>query len=273
MNRDADAATSAQSFIPIKPRRAFEEVIFQIEQAIMGGKLRVGDRLPNERELAKIFELSRQSVREGLRILEAFGVLSARRGVGPDSGLIVSAEGSSGFGALLRLYASLQRVPVWDLVQIRETLEIVWARAAAERAVPEETAQIVAAAEAMVGVTGLEEFQQLDVAFHIAIAHRSGNAFAPVFMEAVREAMAREMLRAFHALPDWPAERRILIAEHLDIANKIRAGTGEAAAAAISTHIRGFYGRALRDLAADRAVRAGSLRGLRARSAAARTAS
>ena len=65
-------------------------------------------------------------------------------------------------------------------------------------------------------------------------------------MEALREAMSREMLVRFEALSDWPAERELLVAEHLMIAEKIQARDGAGAAAAMSRHIRGFYGRALR---------------------------
>jgi DNA-binding GntR family transcriptional regulator len=64
-------------------------------------------------------------------------------------------------------------------------------------------------------------------------------------MEAIRESMARVMLIAFSQLTDWDAERKLLASEHLDIANKIRAGQGEAAAQALHAHICGFYGRVL----------------------------
>ena len=61
-------------FRPVARRRAFEDVIVQVEDAIAGGRQRPGDRLPPERELAQILAVSRASVREALRVLEAFGV-------------------------------------------------------------------------------------------------------------------------------------------------------------------------------------------------------
>ena len=91
------------AFAPVKQRRAFEDIIVQVENAILEGRLRVGDRLPPERELAEIFNVSRASVREALRVLEAFGVLSARRGTGAESGSIVSAQNGSPLSGLLRL--------------------------------------------------------------------------------------------------------------------------------------------------------------------------
>jgi GntR family transcriptional regulator, transcriptional repressor for pyruvate dehydrogenase complex len=243
-------ADQATGFRPIRPRRAFEEVILQLKEAVVEGRLAVGDRLPNERELAKLFNVSRQSVREGLRMLEGFGVLTARRGVGPDSGWIVSGDGTSGLGVLLDLYTSLQRIPVWDLLEIREALEVLSARSAAARGNARETHRLVSSAKDMAVVSDREKFLQADTEFHVLIAKTSGNTLAPILMEAIREAMARVMLLAFEAVTDWPSERELLVCEHLEIADKIQAGQGDAAAQALSKHIRGFYGRALKDIAA-----------------------
>ena len=64
-------------------------------------------------------------------------------------------------------------------------------------------------------------------------------------MEALREAMGREMLKAFTLLPDWMAERSRLVSEHASIASAIADGDGDAAADAVAAHIRGFYARLL----------------------------
>jgi GntR family transcriptional repressor for pyruvate dehydrogenase complex len=232
---------------PVRPGRAFEGVILQIRQAMVEGRLGLGDRLPHERELATRFAVSRQSVREALRMLEGFGLLSARRGVGPESGWIVTDDGGAGLSVLLDMYASVQRISVWDTLEIRESLEMLSARGAAVGASAEEKAALVAMAHAMEHVTGSGEYLACDTDFHVAIATRSGNALAPLFMSAIRDAMARVMLTASRALPDWPAERALLTSDHIQIATLIEAGNGEAAAQALSAHIRGFYGRWLKD--------------------------
>jgi DNA-binding GntR family transcriptional regulator len=58
------------------------------------------------------------------------------------------------------------------------------------------------------------------------------------------------MVLAIENLPDWPAEREILMREHVEIARAIAASDGDGAARLLSEHIRGFYGRALREDAA-----------------------
>ena len=108
-------------------------MIVQVEDAITDGRLGPGDRLPPERELAQILQVSRSSVREALRVLEAFGVLAARRGRGADAGSIVTAGEQNGLAGLLRIYSTLLKVPLSDLVELRVAIEAMTARAAAER--------------------------------------------------------------------------------------------------------------------------------------------
>ena len=236
------------AFAPVKQRRAFEDIIVQIENDILEGRLKVGDRLPPERELAEIFSVSRASVREALRVLEAFGVLSARRGTGAESGSIVSAQNESPLSGLLRLYASLLQMPITDLLDVREALEMLTARQAAGRARPEELAQLGAIVESMRRIKSPEEFLTLDTEFHLTLARASGNTVVPLILGAVRDAIARQMLLAFQALDEagrWNAERAFLVKEHASLVQAIAAGDPEAAARVFSHHVRAFYTRVL----------------------------
>src|SRR4051812_46206283 len=94
-------------FRPVAQRRAFEDVIVQVEEAIAAGRLQAGDRLPPERDLAAQMRVSRASVREALRVLEAFGVIAARRGRGADAGSVVTTSEQNGLAGLLRIYSLL----------------------------------------------------------------------------------------------------------------------------------------------------------------------
>ena len=106
-------------FKPVPRRRAFEDVIVQVEEAIADGRIGPGDRLPPERELAGQLRVSRASVREALRVLEAFGVVTSRQGRGADAGSVVSAGDQNGLAGLLRIYSLLMKVPLSDLVDLR----------------------------------------------------------------------------------------------------------------------------------------------------------
>lgn len=229
-------------FRPVARRRAFEEVILQLEDAIAEGDLGPGDRLPPERELASMLAVSRSSVREALRVLEAFGVLSARQGRGADAGSVVTAVDRNGLAGLLRLYASLLRIPLRDLVDLRVAVEAMTARAAAagggDGDAVRELAELTAA---MAHEHDKDRFLELDTGFHVALARASGNVLVPLLMEALREAIARAMRRAFDTVDDWPGTRDRIAAEHVVIARLVGDGDGEGAARAVEDHIRGFY--------------------------------
>ena len=250
------------AFAPVKQRRAFEDIIVQVENAILEGRLKVGDRLPPERELAEIFNVSRASVREALRVLEAFGVLSARRGTGAESGSIVSAQNESPLSGLLRLYASLLQMPITDLLDVREALEMLTARQAAERAGAEDIERLGGFIESMRRAKP-EEFLALDTQFHLTLARASGNSVAPLILGAVRDAIARQMLLAFQGLEEagrWNAERAFLVKEHAQLVEMIAAHDPEAAARAFSHHVHAFYTRVLSPTVAKPAKRAPSAR-------------
>lgn len=236
------------SFAPVKRRRAFEDIMLQIENAIHEGRLTVGDRLPPERELAEIFQVSRASVREALRVLEAFGVLSARRGTGADSGSILSAQHESPLSGLLRLYASLLQMPLQDLLDVREAIETLTARRAAERALPEDIERLTGIIDSMRNSHTPEGFLTLDTEFHVTLARASGNSVAPLIMGALRDAIAHQMLGAFNALEasgDWISERAWLIKEHAELLKTVASKDPEAAALAFGRHVHDFYHRVL----------------------------
>src|SRR5204862_6394506 len=85
---------------PVRGRRAFEEILLQLEEAISAGHLSAGDRLPPERELATRFQVSRTSVREALRVLETLGIVSVRRGA--ENGATLREEPGNALTQLLR---------------------------------------------------------------------------------------------------------------------------------------------------------------------------
>ena len=66
----------------VKRKRAYEDIVKQIQSLIEKGKLKKGDQLPTERELSEIFKVSRATVREAIFFLEAMKLVGRRQGVG-----------------------------------------------------------------------------------------------------------------------------------------------------------------------------------------------
>ncbi|HMD92505.1 MAG TPA: FCD domain-containing protein [Trebonia sp.] len=228
-------------FQAVEQRRTFEQILLQIEEAIIDGRLKPGDRLPPERDLAQTFGVSRASVREALRVLEMFGVIVARRGTGPDAGSIVAGSAQNGLESALRLHVGLLRIPTKDMVEMRAVLEQRAAQKAAERADDKMTRHLHEIVDGMRAATSIGDFNELDTEFHVELARVSGNALLPVLMEALRGTMRRAMLEGFERLPDWRAERDHLVGEHERMTSLIEAGDGEAAGAAVQSHVMRFY--------------------------------
>ena len=73
-------AASPLVFQALTPHRAFEDIAGQIRAQVASGNLKPGDRLPPERELAALFQVSRNTLREALRALEIAGMIESRKG-------------------------------------------------------------------------------------------------------------------------------------------------------------------------------------------------
>jgi GntR family transcriptional regulator, transcriptional repressor for pyruvate dehydrogenase complex len=228
-------------FQAVEQRRTFEQILLQIEEAIIDGRLKPGDRLPPERDLAATFGVSRASVREALRVLEMFGVIVARRGTGPDAGSVVADSAQNGLESALRLHVGLLRIPTKDMVEVRAILEEQAAQKAAERADDKRTSRLHEVVDGMRAATTIGDFNEFDTEFHVELARVSGNTLLPVLMEALRGTMRRAMLEGFERLADWRAERDHLVGEHERMIGLVEAGDGAGAAAAVHGHVMRFY--------------------------------
>lgn len=221
--------------------RAYEVVVDHVEEQILAGSLKVGDRLPGERDLATGLEVSRAAVREAIRTLEAQGVVRSGVGSGPDAGTVVSALPSAALTRLLRLHVALANFPIPDVVEARVMLERYSISLAAAHAGPERLADLRTALEAM-DDPALDRvaFNDLDTAFHIAIAEAAGNRLVADMTTAIRDAVRRTVLESFELLGDrWPQIATRLRAEHHAIHDVVAAGDGESAARLVEEHIRG----------------------------------
>src|SRR2546429_4374803 len=163
---------------------ASEEVIPQLREMIHRGELRPGDRLPPERDLAKLLGVSRPTLRAAIRSLAAVGVLQSRQGAGT---FVVKTEGSPSLDSSpLRLMASLHGFTSGEMFEARQSLEMAIAGLAAERATSE---QMTTMAEEIAGMyASLDEPEQFlfhDMRFHQTVAAASGNRILTSLMNMV----------------------------------------------------------------------------------------
>lgn len=159
-------------------QRIFEDLVSQIEGAILDGRLKAGDKLPAQRDLVDMFQTSRGSLREALRVLEQKGLLDIKRGV--RGGAVIKMPGVAPVAESLGLLVRHRKITLAELAEFREGVEGNVASIAARRATPADLRRIndlleQAGEYAGRGVEAWEPFCRVDNRIHLAIAKAAGN--------------------------------------------------------------------------------------------------
>lgn len=168
----------------IQPRRhdSTEQVIDLVRGLIAQGKLRPGDRLPPERELALRIGVSRPTVRAGLRALAAMGVTESRHG----SGTYIPSGPPRLDSEPLSFLAALHGVTREQMYEVRRVLEVAAAGLAAQRAKPEHLTEIAdEVASLFASLDDPQDFLVHDIRFHRAVALASENPIIASMVEMV----------------------------------------------------------------------------------------
>lgn len=158
-------------FETVMPRRIYRVIADQIAEKIRNGTFAVGSRLPSERDLAELMQVSRSSVREALIALEIRGLVDVRVG----SGVFVlaqEAEGDDDGAAADAQGAGLDASP-FELLDVRLMIEPDGAALAAQTGTAAQISEIRRIFGAMSASSSPDAF---DRDFHAAIAAASNNA-------------------------------------------------------------------------------------------------
>ena len=126
------APTVKPGFVPVKTQRAFEVICDQIRKELAERTLKVGDKLPPERELAAQFKVSRGALREALRSLEVAGIIHNVKGA--RGGAFVQAADAERVTQAMQDFIHLDRVSLDELTEARIALQEVIVRLACARA-------------------------------------------------------------------------------------------------------------------------------------------
>jgi GntR family transcriptional repressor for pyruvate dehydrogenase complex len=223
---------------PVSRRRTYELVLERLEEQIVEGELKVGDRLPPERDLAAMLGVSRSAVREAMRALEARGAVRSEVGTGADSGTTVTASSGDALSRLVRLHVALASFPLEDLVEARVMMERWSVGLAANNATQTQLARIAElVATPADPQSGPVAFQQLDAAFHVAIAEASGNRMIRDFTAAIVASLA-DGSSSSNVAGDWGEPVTEVLAEHRTIVEYLVARDATAAVDMMEKHIR-----------------------------------
>lgn len=218
----------------------------QIAELLRAEQLKPGDRLPAERELAALLGVSRPSVREAVRSLEAQGLLHVRHG----QGVFVAAPRSQ---QDLAAALAQQEVTLAELFAMREVLEVPaagWAAGAGDTVRTAAAAQALGELDAAIRAEAPDfaVLQTLDAAFHMRLVEAAGNRFLRQTLGVLQQMLAAGMETTLLV----PGRLENSRGEHEQILTAVRAGDAAGARAAARRHIRGAHAAARRRLESER---------------------
>lgn len=220
--------------------KAHQIVLQWVEREITGGRLKIGQRLPAERILAQQLGVSRTSVREAIRVLEAMGMVRSGVGSGPDAGTLITADPSAPFTSAMRLHFATSHLPAGDIVQTRVLLES-WAVEHVDASSPYlDSARVLLAAMDAPDI-GAERFLELDAEFHVALSQAAGNILISTMMGSLRDSIGQYTLDMISNLPDWSATAARLRSEHHGIYDAVLTSSPSLASKLVVAHIEGYY--------------------------------
>lgn len=174
----------------IKAQTRSSSVSYQLEELILDGTLKIGDKVPSERQLSARLSVSRPVIREALTRLQSRGIIRTEHGKG--SFVECMMKSSKQTSALIQVYSDHSNI-LFDLLEVRSALEGQAARLAALRATEKDLYQIKKAYDAMndlqVDESNLKLAAKLDHAFHQSISEASHNAVLIHTLESLMQLM------------------------------------------------------------------------------------
>ena len=223
-------------FEPILPEKISHSVVRQIEQLVLRGILKPGERLPSERELSERLGVSRPSLREALADLQDSGLLTSRAGSGVFVGDVL---GSAFSDTLVRLFSNHEEA-VFDYIAFRRDMEGLAAERAAERGTDTDLKVINTIFEKMEAAhtkRNPAEESSLDADFHLSIIEASQNVIMLHMMRSMYQLLREGVFYNRQIMFKQRTTRDQLLNQHRIINDALQTRDPKAARAAVETHL------------------------------------
>ncbi len=223
-------------FRPVHSEKLSSAVVRQIEELILRGILRPGERLPSERELSERLGVSRPSLREAVADLSERGLLVARAGAGI---FVTEALGSAFSETLVQLFARHDEA-VFDYLDFRRDMEGLAAERAALAGTPTDLKVIdalFAQMEAAHGKRNPNDEARLDADFHLAIIEASHNVMMLHMMRSMYQLLREGVFYNRQVMFKQRTTREALLDQHRAINDALQARDPGAARTAVEAHL------------------------------------
>ena len=201
-NNIENVTNNAESNVEQSKDKAYEKVTHYVKERIKTGELRVGDKIPTERELSEKLELSRNSVREALRTMDNMGLIRCRQG----SGNYISGEMQQIIDETLYMMFMLKQISVIDVSQLRRAIDIQ-AMILAVRNVNEDDIYEIKQLLDRLDVIEVDESAFVDRDIHLLISKYSKNKLIEIINDTLSTIMEKFIFKA----------RRLVIGNESDV--------------------------------------------------------
>ncbi len=221
-----------RKFTPIRKDRLSEHVTRVLLEMIRSGRLKPGDHLPSERELSEKFNISRNSIREALKVMESMGYIETRTGSGGGSSILEVAVDSCIEPFIDAL--GHDRKTLVEMLDFRLIIETEFARIAAQSAGPEDLlairmALVLMEQEIASGGVGLAG----DNTFHEAVAAATHNNLYLKMLKMAKGLLSRSR-EATLQIRNQPEKS---LKDHVEIFEAIEMGQSSCAAQRMRSHL------------------------------------
>lgn len=226
--------------VAIRPEKISDTIAEHLEELILEGVLRPGEKLAPERELASKLDVSRPSLRDALDKLSKRGLLTSTRG----GGSTVAEFLTPIMVPLANLYRDNQKA-FEDYFEFRQLVEGQAARTAALRATELEKTAIRACIREMRKAHKLEDPTQealADVNLHVLVYEASHNVVVLHIMRALSELLRNNIFFNRKNLYLRNGVRQTLLDQHIGLAKAVLSGDPDLAETAAADHIRFVFG-------------------------------
>jgi DNA-binding FadR family transcriptional regulator len=213
---------------------AYQQVADQLKEQVITGELAAGTRLPNEAELARLFGVSRSTVREALKLLASQHLIDTTRGV--TGGSFVSSPDAvtvaENLGGTLGLLVNTQNMSVANLLEGRLFLEPSAARVAAERADAEMLEALRSTTESTSELAPSHGFV-VHWDFHTTLVAATGNPLLQLMCQPINQVLRTRLHRDRIAREVWDR----VDADHVEIYRAVADGDADAAERLTREHL------------------------------------
>lgn len=225
--------TAKDIFRPVSVDRVSQVIVDQVKLLMREGQLTIGDRLPSERDLCQRFGVSRVTVREALRVLEANGLIAVR--VGARGGAFVASPTKERLSEGLADLMTLSPLTPRDVTEARTVIELGILPFAVERATEADIAHLRRMVDEGYDALDRDAYtMDISAAFHVGVATSAHNPAIESLVQSFHGPMLHSLRQARNVAP---AMGRKGTDEHSALADAIEKRDLEAAIKVMSTHL------------------------------------